>query len=106
VEFYTKAFFVALAALVLYGLVLVVQPFAASMAWAAFLAFLLYPLHRWLRRKLDGNMCRACPATAHLQTHHRRYDNKGRSFLAELRDCVTLCDSCHEAIHGKGHKHG
>ena len=34
-EFYTKAFFVALAALVLYGLVLVLQPFAGSMAWAA-----------------------------------------------------------------------
>ena len=40
-EFYTKAFFVALAALVLYGLLLVLQPFAGSMAWAAFLAFLL-----------------------------------------------------------------
>ena len=53
-EFYTKAFFVALAALVLYGLLLVVQPFAASMAWAVFLAFLLYPLHRWLSRRLKG----------------------------------------------------
>jgi predicted PurR-regulated permease PerM len=54
VEFYTKAFFVALAALVLYGLLLVLQPFAGSMAWAAFLAFLLYPTHRWLTRKLKG----------------------------------------------------
>jgi predicted PurR-regulated permease PerM len=53
-EFYTKAFFVALAALVLYGLVLVFQPFAGSMAWAAFLAFLLFPLHRWLTRKFKG----------------------------------------------------
>jgi predicted PurR-regulated permease PerM len=54
VEFYTKAFFVALAALVLYGLLLVLQPFAGSMAWAAFLAFLLNPTHRWLTRKLKG----------------------------------------------------
>jgi predicted PurR-regulated permease PerM len=54
VEFYTKAFFVALAGLVLYGLLLVLQPFAGSMAWAAFLAFLLYPTHRWLTRKLGG----------------------------------------------------
>ena len=53
-EFYTKAFFVALAALVLYGLLLVFQPFAGSMAWGAFLAFLLYPTHRWLSRKLKG----------------------------------------------------
>jgi predicted PurR-regulated permease PerM len=54
VEFYTKAFFIALAALVLYGLLLVLQPFAGSMAWAVFLAFLLSPLHRWLTRRLKG----------------------------------------------------
>jgi predicted PurR-regulated permease PerM len=54
VEFYTKAFFVALAALVAFGLLLVLQPFAGSMAWAIFLAFLLYPLHLWLARKLRG----------------------------------------------------
>ena len=53
-EFYTKAFFVALAALVGYGLLLVLQPFAGSMAWAIFLAFLLYPVHLWLTRKLRG----------------------------------------------------
>ena len=53
-EFYTKAFFVVLAALVGYGLLLVLQPFAGSMAWAIFLAFLLYPLHRWLTRKFRG----------------------------------------------------
>jgi predicted PurR-regulated permease PerM len=54
VEFYTKAFFVGLAILVGYILVLVLQPFAGSMAWAIFLAFILKPLHRWLSRKL-GN---------------------------------------------------
>lgn len=53
-EFYTKAFFVALAVLVLYCLLLVVQPFAGAMAWGVFLAFLLYPLHRWLTRRLKG----------------------------------------------------
>ena len=53
-EFYTKAFFVALAVLVGYGMLLVLQPFAGSMAWAIFLAFLLFPLHRWLTRKLRG----------------------------------------------------
>jgi predicted PurR-regulated permease PerM len=53
-EFYQKAFFIALAALVLYGLLLVLQPFAGSMAWAVFLAFLLQPTHRWLARKLKG----------------------------------------------------
>ncbi|MEO8018265.1 MAG: AI-2E family transporter [Pseudomonadota bacterium] len=50
-EFYTKAFFVALALAVLYGLAMVVQPFAGSMAWGIFLAFMLYPSHVWLTRK-------------------------------------------------------
>jgi predicted PurR-regulated permease PerM len=54
VEFYQKAFFVVLAALVGYGLLLVIQPFAGSMAWAIFLAFILYPVHLWLTRKLKG----------------------------------------------------
>ena len=54
VEFYTKAFFVALAIFVGYGLLLILQPFAGSMAWAIFLAFILKPLHRWLSRRL-GN---------------------------------------------------
>jgi predicted PurR-regulated permease PerM len=54
VEFYQKAFFVVLAALVGYGLLLVIQPFAGSMAWAIFLAFILLPVHRWLTRKLKG----------------------------------------------------
>ncbi len=53
-EFYTKAFFVALAVVVVYGLLLVLQPFAGSMAWAIFLAFLLHPLHVWLTRRLRG----------------------------------------------------
>ena len=53
-EFYTKAFFVALAVLVGYGMLLVLQPFAGAMAWAIFLAFLLHPLHRWLTRKMHG----------------------------------------------------
>ena len=53
-EFYKKAFFVGLAILVGYLLLLVLQPFAGSMAWAIFLAFILYPLHSWLTRKLKN----------------------------------------------------
>lgn len=51
-EFYTKVFFVVLAAFVGYLLLLVLKPFAGSMAWAIFLAFILAPLHNWLTRKL------------------------------------------------------
>ncbi len=53
-EFYTKAFFVGVAILVGYLLLLVLQPFAGSMAWAIFLAFILNPFHVWVTRKL-GN---------------------------------------------------
>jgi predicted PurR-regulated permease PerM len=53
-EFYQKAFFVVLAALVGYGLLLVLQPFAGSLTWAIFLAFILYPVHRWITRRLGG----------------------------------------------------
>ena len=53
-EFYTKAFFVVLAALVAYGLLLVLQPFAGALTWAIFIAFILHPVHRLLTRKLRG----------------------------------------------------
>jgi len=54
VEFYTKAFFVVLAALIGYFLLLVLQPIGGALAWAIFLAFILYPVHIWLTRKLKG----------------------------------------------------
>lgn len=53
-EFYQKAFFVVVAAVVGYGLLLVLQPFAGSLTWAIFLAFILYPAHRWITRKFGG----------------------------------------------------
>jgi predicted PurR-regulated permease PerM len=53
-EFYQKAFFVVLAALVAYGMLLVLQPFAGSLTWAIFLAFILHPVHLWITRKLRG----------------------------------------------------
>src|SRR3954470_552562 len=53
-EFYRKAFFVVLAAVVGYALLLVLQPFAGSLTWAIFLAFILYPVHRWITRKFGG----------------------------------------------------
>lgn len=53
-EFYQKAFFVVLAAVVGYGMLLVLQPFAGSLTWAIFLAFMLYPVHRWLTSKFGG----------------------------------------------------
>ena len=62
-------------------------------------------LLRWLRRRLDGGRCRVCCGGRQLQTHHRSYRHRGErgplGFLAELRDCITLCDACHRHAHRK-----
>jgi 5-methylcytosine-specific restriction endonuclease McrA len=55
---------------------------------------------RWLRRRIDGNRCRLCGASARLEVHHARYDNLGGVWWRELADCITLCDKCHGKIHG------
>jgi predicted PurR-regulated permease PerM len=50
-SFYARVFSLAVAAILGYALVLIFEPFALPMTWAAFLAFLLFPLNvRWRRR--------------------------------------------------------
>jgi predicted PurR-regulated permease PerM len=50
--FYARTF--ALLTLLLLGYLLfqILQPFAAPIAWALFIAFLIFPLHAWLARKM------------------------------------------------------
>ena len=44
-----------------YALILIFAPFFAAMSWAAFLAFLLYPLNLRLRRRFAASRApRAC----------------------------------------------
>jgi predicted PurR-regulated permease PerM len=52
--FYPRIFALAVAAVLGYGVYLVFAPFAGSMAWAAFLAFLMQPLNEKLRARLRG----------------------------------------------------
>src|SRR5882762_42330 len=53
--FYPRVFALVVAAVLGYALVLIFTPFFGAMTWAAFLAFLLFPLNiRW-RRRLHGN---------------------------------------------------
>ena len=53
-SFYPRVFALVVAAVLGYALVLIFMPFFGAMTWAAFLAFLLYPLNvRW-RRRLHG----------------------------------------------------
>jgi len=52
--FYARTFALLTLFAVGYLLYSILQPFFAPIAWALFIAFLLYPLHRWLERKLGG----------------------------------------------------
>jgi predicted PurR-regulated permease PerM len=53
-NFYPRVFSLVVAAVLGYALVLIFVPVALSITWAAFLAFLLYPLNLRLRRRLKG----------------------------------------------------
>src|SRR5882672_11618694 len=50
-SFYPRVFALVVAAVLGYALILIFVPFIRPMAWAAFLAFLLYPLNLRLRRR-------------------------------------------------------
>ena len=63
-SFYSRVFTLAVAAILGYALVLIFTPFALPMTWAAFLAFLLFPLNvRW-RRRFKGKSLSAGLLTA------------------------------------------
>lgn len=68
--------------------------------------YLKSPWWRWLvrplRRRLDGNRCRACHAKRRLEVHHASYVNRGSwLFWREVADCITLCNDCHEGVHSQ-----
>src|SRR3984957_17395946 len=54
-SFYPRVFALVVAAVLGYALILIFAPFIGRMTWAAFLAFLLYPLNLRLRRRLSGS---------------------------------------------------
>jgi predicted PurR-regulated permease PerM len=54
-SFYPRIFALVVAVILGYALILIFAPFIGPMAWAAFLAFLLYPLNLRLRRRLSGS---------------------------------------------------
>jgi len=58
-SFYARVFALVVAALLGYALCLIFKPFFAAMSWAAFLAFLLYPLNLKLRRRMRGKTAAA-----------------------------------------------
>jgi predicted PurR-regulated permease PerM len=63
-SFYSRVFALTVAAILGYALVLIFRPFAVSMIWAAFLAFLLFPLNLSWRRRFKGRALAAGLLTA------------------------------------------
>jgi predicted PurR-regulated permease PerM len=57
--FYPRIFALVVAAVLAYALILIFLPFFRPMTWAAFLAFLLYPVNLRLRRRLRGRAAAA-----------------------------------------------
>ena len=53
-KFYARVFALAVAALLGLALLRIFLPFAGPIAWAAFLAFLLFPINQRLRRRFGG----------------------------------------------------
>src|SRR4051812_35335897 len=53
-RFYRRCFLIGTVVILGWVLLQFLEPFWAPLGWAAILAFLLYPLHRWLTRKLGG----------------------------------------------------
>src|SRR5271168_154196 len=53
-SFYSRVFTLAVAAVLGFALLLIFKPLALPMTWAAFLAFLLFPVNLRWRRRLKG----------------------------------------------------
>jgi predicted PurR-regulated permease PerM len=62
-SFYSRVFALTVAALLGYALVLIFLPFLVPMTWAAFLAFLLFPFNRRLRKRFKGKTLSASVLT-------------------------------------------
>lgn len=53
-SFYRRTFFIVTALALGYALLKILDPFWGALGWASFLAFMLYPLHQRLSRRLKG----------------------------------------------------
>jgi len=48
----------------------------------------------------DNNTCQDCgKKDCKLIVHHEKYDNWGKGDQAEIKDCVLLCQKCHNLRH-------
>jgi len=51
-------------------------------------------------KERDNNTCRDCgKKDCKLIVHHESYDNWGYGDFREIKDCVLLCEKCHNKRH-------
>lgn len=50
------------------------------------------------RVAIDRYRCQKCGSTSKLNVHHLSYEHLGDE---PMEDLITLCESCHAAVHGK-----
>lgn len=88
--FYARTFSVA--ALILLGFLLyhILLPFFVPLAWALFIAFLIYPIHKWLTAKLRGrnNLSAALLTVAMLLLLIGPLTALGAAFAAQVADLL------------------
>jgi 5-methylcytosine-specific restriction endonuclease McrA len=75
---------------------------AQKAGYTSYSTYLQSPHWQALRDQVlerDKHRCTKCSAADKLQVHHLSYKRLG---YEELDDLKTLCQSCHQAIHGRG----
>ena len=45
-----------------------------------------------------GNRCAVCNSAAHVDVHHRNYENVGHE---HFNDLIAICNDCHSLFHNK-----
>ena len=72
---------------------------ARCIGYPSYTAYLQSPQWRMFREQVKANACYCCGSRgADLQVHHTNYDHLGAE---KPEDVMTVCNACHEAIHGK-----
>ena len=51
-------------------------------------------------KRRDADSCQTCMSLTNLQVHHKRYISGRKAWEYEDSYLITLCDTCHNKVHG------
>lgn len=62
----------------------------------------MYAVNSWSKtiKKMDNYICKLCNSKKNIQAHHIQPKQDFPKLCLELNNGVTLCENCHENIHG------